>query len=150
MPQNLNWSSSDRQPIRQPTRAEHKVDKGLRCSPAPLLDQKRKSRGPTVDRFTHTTHSLCHSGLSLRLDNRQVCPCLIATQPVSPSCASPGATLDQQPSEVPALSASYCALQRRRAQLHHLGQTGLPLSGFTAPRFQSESVTDGALHRAPD
>jgi hypothetical protein len=44
---------------------------------------------------THPYTSKYRSGLSLRSDNRQVCPCLIATEPVSLTFTLPGATRAQ-------------------------------------------------------
>ena len=77
-----------------------------------------------------------HSSLSLRADKRQVCPCIVAIQLVSHTCASPGASLDHRPSVLPTFSV-VDGMRRQSAPLHNLA-CAHPC-GFSADRDSKAS-----------
>ena len=79
--------------------------------------------------------TLC-SSLSLRSDNRQVCPRIVAHQLVSHTCAFPGATLDRRPSVLPTFSV-VVNLRRQPAPLHN--RACAHPCGFSADRDSKAS-----------
>lgn len=80
---------------------------------------------PTVVR-SHSPYIFCRSGLSLHLDIRQVCPHIIATQPVSLTAPYLSATPDHRKTVIPTLAVNYYMQQRHRAPLSMPSPEGLP------------------------